>query len=49
MIHFYPVKLNLEAFFFNYCPYYLGDEVWESIWYQTHFSGIEFLSRDYAR
>ena len=34
--------------FFKYflLPLYSGDEVWEGICNQTHFSGIEYLSRE---
>ena len=27
-------------------PLYSGSEVWEGIWNQTHFIGIEFLSHE---
>ena len=36
-----------DPFFF--LPLYSGGEVWEGIWNQTLFSGIEFLYREIAR
>ena len=42
-------NINIEVsdtYIYFLLPLYSGCEVWESIWNQTHFSGIEFLSRE---